>query len=266
MQATVIGVDFSTTPTQTELARATVFDASEAVVHEVRTASRGRSRIEVVAAWVRKACAGMLALIALDAPLGWPDAMRSDPFTSHSAGRPLQVCADPLFSRETDRQIRIRFDKRPLEVGANLIARTAHGALQFLREMNTEINGRAEPPLPLACSPRDLQHGSRVIEVYPAATLKSYGISTGSYKKRGEAGRSAHEAMIKALRTQGSTFESDVKDIAGNDNKVDVAVCVLAGWDFLAGRAMAPDNTTRKLAEREGWIWARQVAIAENGT
>jgi len=33
----------------------------------------------------------------------------------------------------------------------------------------------------------------------------------------------------------------------------DAVVCVLAGHDFVAGRAMNPDD--RKLAEREGWIW-----------
>jgi hypothetical protein len=42
-------------------------------------------------------------------------------------------------------------------------------------------------------------------------------------------------------------------DLGTSADPVDAAVCVLVGADFMAGRAMGPEN--RSLAEHEGWIW-----------
>jgi len=44
-----------------------------------------------------------------------------------------------------------------------------------------------------------------------------------------------------------------VPDLATSADLIDAAVCVLAGDDFIAGRAMNPED--HSLAEREGWIW-----------
>jgi hypothetical protein len=43
-----------------------------------------------------------------------------------------------------------------------------------------------------------------------------------------------------------------VPDLATSADLVDAAVCLLAGDDFISGRAMNPED--RGLAEREGWI------------
>lgn len=259
METTVIGIDFSTSPAKTGLARATAVE-SGAVLHQVRKAGIC-PRVETVVRWVRQVGSRMPVLIAIDAPLGWPDAMRDRPFTSHAAGHPLDgVRADRLFSRETDRQIDARLKKRPLEVGANLIARTALGALDFLRELNVEMNGPESPPLPLAWSPGNLALPCSVVEVYPAATMKAHDIPAGRYKKSGKAGHADRKAVVEALLKQGLKLEGSAGHVADNDDMVDAAVCVLAGWDFLAGRAVAPDSDTRRLAGREGWIWAADRA------
>ena len=244
MATTLIGMDFSKDPAKTGLARATVDDACTAMVHDVLTASRRSSPTEIVAGWLRQVSQEEThALIALDAPLGWPDAMKGDPFTSHTASGPLDVSANQLFSRETDRQIRERLNKRPLEVGTDRIARTAHGTLRFLQELNGEINGTQALPFTLAWSPSDVRCRNCVIEVYPAATLIARGISAGN-------------KIIDELRERGLSFNFDAEDIAGNDDEVDATVCVLAGLDFLAERAIPPEDNTLRQAEREGWILA----------
>ena len=260
METTVIDIDFSTDPAKTGLARATVDDASEkAVVHEVCTASVIlRPRVEMAARRVLDVCNRMPTLIAIDAPLGWPDAMRDHSFTAHMAGHPLEICANRLFSRETDRKVMDRLKKKPLEVGANLIARAAHGALGYLQELNGEMNGQGASPLPLAWSPEDLKHQSCcVVEVYPGATMKAHNIDPGDYKKTGVDGQDSREAIVEALVKQGLVFETDTFDVARNDHTVDAAACVLAGRDFVARRAKEPDSDTRWLAEREGWIWVK---------
>ena len=263
MQATVIGIDFSTDPAKTGLARATV-SASDgqagAIIHEVCTATKiRRPRLRIVADWIKAATTPVL--IAVDAPLGWPDAMRSSAFSDHVAGHPVGVCANDLFARETDRQIKARTSKNPFEVGANLIARTAHGALTFLHHLNTELNGsgatRATPP-PLAWSSAHIQRPS-VIEVYPAATLEAHRIPTGNYKTSGDGGRSHREAIVRKLRLRG--VEDHTSLLTRNDHLIDAAVCVLAGQDFLVDRAVGPGSLLT-LAQREGWIWAARVTPA----
>ena len=257
MDRTVIGIDFSTNPRKTGLAVATVSTEGErptAMIREACTASAtDRPRLRIVSEWIR-ASSDTPVLIAIDAPLGWPDAMRNQAFSSHVAGHLIDVCASSLFSRETDRRIKVRTSKNPFEVGANLIARTAHGALTFLHDLSTELNGPdAKSPL-LTWSSADI-HRPSVIEVYPAATLEAHGISPGSYKKSGIEGRSCREEIVRALRSHG--VEGDVEVLARNDHLVDAAVCVLAGQDFLTDRAFGPEpGKTMAQAQREGWIWA----------
>jgi hypothetical protein len=38
-----------------------------------------------------------------------------------------------------------------------------------------------------------------------------------------------------------------------NADALDAVICVLAGWDFLRGSALAP--TDPEQAAKEGWIW-----------
>ena len=108
-------------------------------------------------------------VIAVDAPLGWPAGL-SQALSHHQAGDCLEVHANEMFSRETDRFIRDAIRKRPLEVGANLIARTAHSANQFLHALREALSHA----VPLLWSPVDLAKLG-VIEVYPAATKIAVG-------------------------------------------------------------------------------------------
>lgn len=254
MNTTVIGIDFSTDPNKMGLARATVnVVAGTIVLHKVLTATAKLPPVQTVAGWVRQVCRDTPVLIAIDAPLGWPKAMRGHSFVSHSAGEPLEICADQLFSRETDREIEHRVGKKPLEVGANLIARSAHGALRFLRELSRDID--TDAPLPLAWSPFDLERGPCVVEVYPGATMKAHRIPTGRYKKKGKDGLPDRHRIANCLRNGGMVFEMGINYVARNDYLVDAAVCVLAGRDFVAECAAGPDRKQRSAAQQEGWIW-----------
>ena len=89
-------------------------------------------------------------LLALDAPLGWPEAMRTE-LRAHTAGGTLATARQRMFSRMTDRFVERSTGKRPLDVGANLIAKTAHWALELLEQIR-EVGvvgreSRKRPPL-----------------------------------------------------------------------------------------------------------------------
>lgn len=189
-------------------------------------------------------------LLAMDAPLGWPDSMGSA-LVGHTAGKPLSTTADCMFQRETDRKERL--GKKPLEVGANLIARTAHSALRHLGQIR-ESFGSA---VPLAWDPERVE-GAQVIEVYPAATLLAHGLSDKGYKGSKAKHRKKREGLTARLekndRLGGITGDVRVQ-MEETDHALDAVVCCLAAADFLRGDAISPTRDQMPLAKKEGWIW-----------
>ena len=173
------------------------------------------------------------AIIALDAPLGWPKKM-SDVLPYHRAGLPIRVESNQLFRRITDIEIKERLDKQPLDVGANLIARTAIAALEML----DQIRCTTKRTIPLAWAPRETELW-RAIEVYPAATRIAHGAPDlgGSL--------SGLENLLDCSLVLPALMQS--KDV------VDAVVCALAAADFICGRAIPPDDQDTALVE--GWIW-----------
>lgn len=85
------------------------------------------------------------AVLAFDAPLGWPAPMGQQP-AGHRAGEAIPAPAAEFFSRHNDCTVRKITGKRPVEVGANLIGRTAHATVNLLRELREQTKRR----LPLA--------------------------------------------------------------------------------------------------------------------
>ena len=112
-------------------------------------------------------------LLAIDSPLGWPVAMHLA-LCGHRAGEKITASPDKVFQRATDEFIKDKFGKKPLEVGANLIARTAHAACELLGERK----------IPVRLKPGILKRLS-AIEVYPAATLLAHNWSREDLLKSG---------------------------------------------------------------------------------
>lgn len=240
----IIGVDFATDDRKKGMVLAT---RGHGCLRLDRTWDRRRPFREILKEWVGKAEDMEATLIAVDAPLGWPVPL-SKALQSHEAGQAIKTSANCMFRRRTDAIVQCTIQKRPLEVGANLIARTAHAALVSLDKLREDLG----KTVPLAWTPS--ARGPAAIEVYPAATLKAYGIpSTGDKKDSDQ-----RSAIVKALKCQGMTIpdcrETDLQD---NPDTLDAAVCVLAAEDFIRARATPPEDQDRDLARREGWIWVR---------
>jgi hypothetical protein len=165
---------------------------------------------------------------------------------SHRAGAAISVPPNELFRRETDRFIARRFGKTPLDVGADRIARTAVAALSYLREFGQAVGH----PIPLLWSPSAWE-GCCAIEVYPAATMLRHELSVPGYKKA--AGIRARAALGEFLCRELDMSSPLECERLGVD-ALDAALCIVAGRDFLEGRALPPEREA--LARKEGWIWA----------
>jgi len=226
----LLGIDCATKPQKTGLA---LGELRGEVVHILRccTGTRGETPAMIAVNWLTDYDE---ALIALDAPLGWPQKMGVC-LSAHRAGHPVQSEANQMFRRVTDMAIKERLNKQPLEVGANLIARTAVAALSML----DEIRRTTKRPIPLAWAPMETERW-RAIEVYPAATRIAHGAP--------DIGGSL-EGLEKLL-----DCSEVLTTLIQSKDTVDAAVCALAAADFIRGRAIQPSD--HKTALVEGWIWA----------
>lgn len=181
-------------------------------------------------------------LIAVDAPLGWPQPL-AESLALHKAGDLLNSSKDALFNRTTDLLLKTR-GHRPLEIGAALIARATVEALVVLEELRS----RTRLNIPLAWT-RDFE-GQAVIEVYPAATLKAHGLPHTKYKN------SKHpDALRELVQDLATELKNLQQSIDGNHNAFDAAVCVLSAGDFLRGHCSPPTEQARAL--KEGWTWVK---------
>lgn len=174
-------------------------------------------------------------LVALDAPLGWPTALGAA-LAGHRAGERLEPSVDDLFRRRTDERVRIRLGKRPLEVGADRIAPTAHAALALLEGLRERLG----EPVPLLWTP-DSPARIGAIEVEPTATRRAWWPEDLTDPEQ-------------LARWTGST-PSCLAPVSADER--DAVICTIAGGDFLAGRAEPPPAVDRETADKDGWIWVR---------
>ncbi|MBN2092029.1 DUF429 domain-containing protein [candidate division KSB1 bacterium] len=217
---------------------------------EILTRPERENLIETLVSWCTGDCP---TLLALDAPLGWPAAL-GQYLAQHQAGDPLAIDPNLLFRRETDRVIRQEAGKQSLDVGADRIARTALAALDLIQSLRISL----KKPIALLFEPPQCNEIG-AIEVYPAATLKLYGLQRIGYKKVDA--RSVRREIIDDLRkimklpVDQNLLEDDV-------DTLDAVLCVLAGVDFLKGEVVFPKDMA--LARKEGWTWIRDPKLGMN--
>ena len=194
-------------------------------------------------------------LLALDAPLGWPDAMRTE-LGAHTAGRPLATGRQRMFSRLTDRFVQRRTGKKPLDVGANLIAKTAHWALKLLER----IRDATGEEIPLLWDQGQVC-GVAAIEVYPALALSALAPANqdrrtfgAGYRRKGEPGCGPRRDIwdqLKHGRIGGLCDEPPE-----TDDEIDAVLCVHVAHQFLWGACVPrPAHLPADAVRREGWIW-----------
>ena len=245
----IIGIDCATQEAKRGLAYGLLQDDKLTITDVASCKSANPSRV-IISNWLNRT---RFTLLTLDAPLGWPSAM-SDTLPSHQAGNPLGLKdSNRMFLRETDFVIWREF-KKPLEVGASLIARTATSALELLGNLR-KIQNLA---IPLAWEMGDIAE-TCAIEVYPAATLTARGIALAGYRK-GKSGEAIRFQIIENLNRscEVEIANSQTTRAVNSPDSLDAVVCVLAGADFLRGNCIPIQDNLRDIAYKEGWIWVKK--------
>jgi predicted RNase H-like nuclease len=224
-----IGIDCATRPQKTGVALGVLHD-DRVIIERCTTGDRHHGALELILDWVSS---DDEVILGLDAPLGWPEAMGQQ-LAHHQAGMGLTTEPHAMFRRYTDSAIKQRLGKQPLDVGSNLIARTAHMALTLLQHLRAATG----LPIPLAWA---AQEGARwrAIEVYPAATRLVHGVTD----------KGGHLTGLEAVLDWSRVADT----VMASEDAADATVCALAAADFYRGRAVPPGNEA--LARREGWIW-----------
>ncbi len=243
----LVGIDCATQATQVGLAFGMV-RARQLFVERVSSHKTWDAIDDEVARYIAEAPDGA-SLLALDAPLGWPSRM-GDALHAHRAGVDFDAEANAIFRRRTDDVVADALGKRPLDVGAERIARTAHSALAFLGRLRRR-HGTA---IPLAWTQGSLEETS-AIEVYPAATLAGRGLRSSGYKGTKTQAWEARQSILDSLGAEAPLDDALRAEALGSDHVLDAVLCLLAARDFVVGEVISPEN--RELAAREGWIWVR---------
>ncbi|MBN2586165.1 MAG: DUF429 domain-containing protein [Candidatus Fermentibacteraceae bacterium] len=244
----IIGIDCATQPARTGLVCARYHNRKIDLVSNINAGDIDEYSPLPDYRWypLAKQCQNWIrdderVLFCMDSPLGWPNTMR-EVLPRHNAGELLGVEARDLFNRATDLFVDETIQKRPLEIGANLIARTAAAALELLTTLRVLL--RMDLPLLWQQGPPEK---SGVIEVYPVATIIGR-IGTGTKLNF----KTKSDILLPILEMDFGLESIDLL-AKSDDHMLDAAMCVLAGADFIEKRCHQPLDL--EAVRREGWIW-----------
>jgi predicted RNase H-like nuclease len=186
------------------------------------------------------------AKVAIDAPFGWPN-----PFVTavsqHAAGERWNARETrALRLRTTDLAVIAQTGAQPLSVSADRIAVTAFRCAGLLSQLAT------------AGYPANRAGDELVVEVYPAAAMRQWGLNPRGYKgsKPEQQARRAQLVVDLATRSE-SILVLDAEQrarLAASDHLFDALICALIARAALIGATIPIPNDVRALAAVEGWI------------
>lgn len=244
----IIGIDCAVEEKKTGLAQL-YFNGEAIRLLKAEKGSRTKPAVAVIEDWIEEATQqGSKVLLCFDAPLGWPKHF-GESLNRHQAGTELQGDIDSFFRRRTDNVVHQLLGKRPLDVTASFIARTAFRALKMIGSLQGKF-GSVE----FVWDIRRLE-GIGCIEVYPAAWLRSEGISHEKYKQQS----SVRRDIVNELQKQISMDPGQKEKLIASDHVLDALLSGLNGVDFAENRCISPDemNVEENTLLTEGWIWVK---------
>jgi predicted nuclease with RNAse H fold len=193
---------------------------------------------------------GAADLAGIDCPVGWPDAFL--PFIAgHLAGDPHPVLDHDgiegrrlLAYRDTDRFVTARTGLIPLSVSAD---RLAHPAMRC---------AVIQAKIAVDHGPQPRDGSGRLAEVYPAASLKSWGLLARGYKGRGGAETQRLGELLRGLRQAAPWLDlaGYEEQLAGSDDMFDAVIASLTARAVALGATIRPDAAHARAARTEGWI------------
>jgi predicted nuclease with RNAse H fold len=194
--------------------------------------------------------------IGIDCPLGWPDAFVSFVGAHRHGDVPIPEGIDAkqwrrrLAWRHTDEVARRLTGLVPLSVSADRIGHTAMRCAALQTRLAQAGRGV------------DRSGAGAVVEVYPAASLKVWGLPWRGYKT--SSNRAALGIVVDRLRQAAPWL-----DLGGyeqlcrhSDHALDAVVAALTARAAVRGQVCRPDERELPAARTEGWIAIPTAALA----
>lgn len=233
-----VGVDLAAEPAGTALAIID-WNADRATITEV---VRGADDDVILAALTRAGKAG------IDCPLGWPSAFVSF-VTDHQAGHVTipggltgKAWRRQLAWRVTDEVVRAETGLIPLSVSADRIGHAAMRCAGLL----AQLAGQGQPA--------DRRGRGVVVEVYPAASLKCWGLPHRGYKN--SRNPQVLEALIDDLLAAAPWMDLGPWEslCRGSHDATDAVIAALTARAAQKNVVTWPDERQQAAARSEGWI------------
>lgn len=193
--------------------------------------------------------------LGIDCALGWPasfvdfvssasDSMSRDPFSGDKDFR------RNLAYRETDRNLHRLTGKWPLSVSTDRLGLTAIRAAGILSQ--------------LYGSGYDVDRAGTglVVEVYPGATLRTWGFETVGYRDSADVRR----GLLRQLRERAPwlAIPADMVALAAEScDSFDAIFAALAARSAHLGKFHAPNPEQLALAKTEGWLALPNVQLED---
>jgi hypothetical protein len=184
--------------------------------------------------------------LGIDCALGWPDEFVAF-VASHSqlsaGGPPVDGGMDwrrTLAYRETDRHVRNVTGRWPLSVSTDRLGLTAMRCAGL--QARIAESGRSV----------DRSGSGLIVEVYPGAALRLWGLPTACYRTDPV----ARATLISALRGAAPwlEFEEFAPLMRASTDAFDAVIAALVTRSAALGMYEAPPEKNREQARREGWI------------
>lgn len=182
-------------------------------------------------------------VVGIDAPFGWPRA-----FVEAVAGWRGTVWSPEerkrMQFRETDLFVQRETGIWPLSVSTDRIALPAMRANALLQRHGVKDRSGG----PSAQQPKP-----QFFEVYPAASLKSWGLTCRGYKLTDPQCHRIRRTILRALRKQMPWLEVGDEYIESSD-ALDALIASLTARAAAQGLTIKPGRGQIAAARREGWI------------
>ncbi|MBL7260458.1 DUF429 domain-containing protein [Paractinoplanes lichenicola] len=219
-----LGVDLASADERTAMARVE-WSGGVSTVRDLRLGVSDGELLEAIRA-VDKA--------GVDCPLGWPSA-----FVEYVAGPRKPVAADAAWRRTlayrvTDQVVRAETGINPLSVSADRIAYVAFRGANLLAHLGID----------------DRSGNDVVVEVYPAASLRRWGLTHRGYKVSG------HDALLDELLAAAPWLDlGPYGELCRTSHDAfDAVIAALAARAAALGKYVAPAPAQQEAARVEGWI------------
>lgn len=222
-----LGIDLSSQPKDTAACILEWSDDGRAVARDAVTPCND----DTLDALIRQA-----DVVGIDAPLGWPEkfAQAVGEWTATTWDNP--EFQKNLRLRLTDRFVHAKTQLTPLSVSTDRIALPGMRAMALLaRHGVTDRSGG----------------DGRFFEVYPAGSLKQWGLPCRSYK--GADHLPARQALLATLRQQLPSLRVNDSYVE-NDHAFDALLASLTTRAAATGKTFGPPSDRLSIIRREGWI------------